>query len=379
MITRRELVRTSASLGALSQTALAGCVAGLSDGASNRMSDSIVVFSWYDEWHDVMLEEFQREYDGIETHLTSYSSNQELYAKLKAGGTEGADIVMPSNNMLSTLQDEGMIRPIDTSRLDRWSLQKPIAEKDPWQSFLKYDGDYFGVPFTRGYYTNYARGQLVDDGTIPEDLVDSWDIYFEDHEANLGIKDYGRRNVSIVLWHLRGADADINNDPGNVVSWAEIEDKLVELINNATAIYTSNEDGIRLFANGSVDIINIWNGNLGEIKGHQGGEDVRSYFPREGSNGWFDSYCIPADPPHPDLAHEYIDFTLKPSRQAKAVEVNDVYTVQPGLIEKVEPDLKDLMEELGNVDASKLQPYSPEKELQRRATEVWNSAKSRAG
>ena len=95
---------------------------------------------------------------------------------------------MPSNNMLTILRREELIQPIDPSRLDRWSLQKPIAESEPWRSFLKDEEKYYGVPFTRGYYTNYVRGKMVDDGSIPSDLVNSWNIYFEDMMPILELK-----------------------------------------------------------------------------------------------------------------------------------------------------------------------------------------------
>jgi len=353
---------------------LAGCLAGGAGGA-----DALILFSWYDEWHEVMLEAFAENHGGLETSVTPYSSNQELYAKLKAGGTNSTDLVMPSNNMITVLQDDGMIQPIDTDRLERWSLQQPVADRLPWKSFVQSEGVYWGVPFTRGYYTNYAHGERVDDGTIPEDLVGSWDVYFDDHDGKVGIKDYGRRNVSIVLWHLRGTDADINEDPGTEVSWEEIEDELVRMIENSTAIYSSNEDAVRLFANGEIDVMNIWSGDVPEIRRHEGGEDARAYFPREGTNGWFDSYCIPAEAPHPELVHDYIDFTLAPENQARAVEIQGTYAVQPGVIDRVDGESRDLMRRLGDIDPTKLQPYSDDKDLQRRATEAWNNAKARAG
>lgn len=139
---------------------------------------------------------------------------------------------MPWDNMLTILRRDVRIEPINSGKLDSWSLQWPIKDREPWKSFLKDDGEFYAVQITRGYFTNYARGEMVDDRPIPSDLTNSWDLYFENHDADLGIKAAGRRNVSIGLWHVRGSDAEINTDPGNTVSWGRTEEKLVELIRN---------------------------------------------------------------------------------------------------------------------------------------------------
>ena len=34
--------------------------------------------------------------------------------------------------------------------------------------------------------------------------------------------------------------------------------------------------------------------------------------PKEGALKWFDLFAIPADAPHPDNAHKFIDFMMRP-------------------------------------------------------------------
>jgi spermidine/putrescine-binding protein len=38
--------------------------------------------------------------------------------------------------------------------------------------------------------------------------------------------------------------------------------------------------------------------------------------PSEGSEFWLDNWCIPASSPHPDVAHEFINWILQPDKQA---------------------------------------------------------------
>jgi len=45
--------------------------------------------------------------------------------------------------------------------------------------------------------------------------------------------------------------------------------------------------------------------------------DFRYFVPKEGSVAWFDSLAIPADAPHPEAAHAFIEFMLRPDIAAR--------------------------------------------------------------
>jgi spermidine/putrescine-binding protein len=387
MLSRRNFVKTTGIASAAGAASLAGCVGGPAGGGNdnnsqgeskNQIADELTVFTWYEQFHNRMLQEFRQTHSGLNTNLTSYGSNQELYSKLKAAGTDQVDFVLPSNNMVTRLREDDMIQPINTDWLSRWNLQKPFADEKPWSDFLKIDGEYWGVPFARGTYMNTTNKSKVEDGAVPSDLIDSWDLYFEDTEARLAVKDYGRRNVSIVMWHMLGEDADINNDPGNKVAWEEIEKKLVQMIENSKTLYSSSEDARRLMKQDQIDVANVWGGDVIQLQNLSGIEDAEGYFPKQGSNGWFDCFCIPKSAPHAYTSHAYMDFVLKPDRLLKEYEIEGNVAVQKNIIEKMPQSLKTNYEFLLNIDSSQLQPYAANKELQNRATQAWNNAKSRA-
>lgn len=379
MLSRRNLIKAAGVAGAAGLGSMAGCVGGGGGGGGgNQIADSLVVFSWYEQFHGEMLNRFKQQHDGLSTSLTGYGSNQEAYSKLKASGTDSVDFVLPSNNMLIRMREEDMIQPINTDQIDRWDLQKPIADQEPWSGFLKADGEYWGVPFARGTYMNAARQSKVENGTVPEDLVNSWDIYFEDTDARTAIKDYGRRNVSIVVWHLRGQDADINADPGSEISWSEIESKLVEMIENSKTIYSSSEDARRLIKQDQIDVANVWGGDVIQLQNLSGVGDAKGYFPQEGSNGWFDSFCVPNGAPHAYTSHQYMNFLLKPEHMLEEYEIEGNVAVQDGILDRMTDDKRNKFGFLLDIDSTTLQPYAPDTELQNRATEAWNNAKSKA-
>ncbi len=52
----------------------------------------------------------------------------------------------------------------------------------------------------------------------------------------------------------------------------------------------------------------------------EAGKDTRisSVIPDEGAQMWFDMMAIPADAPHPDNAHRFLDYVMRPEVIAKA-------------------------------------------------------------
>jgi len=59
-----------------------------------------------------------------------------------------------------------------------------------------------------------------------------------------------------------------------------------------------------------------WSGDYAtsRARARAAGVDVHLAFtvPKEGANGSFDAWLIPADAPHPQAAHEFLNFMLEP-------------------------------------------------------------------
>ena len=53
---------------------------------------------------------------GIKVNYTNYATNEELYAKLKGGGTT-YDVIIPSDYMISKMIKEKLIQPLDMENI----------------------------------------------------------------------------------------------------------------------------------------------------------------------------------------------------------------------------------------------------------------------
>ena len=77
----------------------------------NKDENTLYVYSWADYIPQFVYEDFENE-TGIKVIEDIYSSNEEMYTKIKAGG-EGYDIVMPSSDYYEIMMKEGMLAKLD--------------------------------------------------------------------------------------------------------------------------------------------------------------------------------------------------------------------------------------------------------------------------
>ncbi len=237
---------------------------------------------------------------GMTTHETFYSSNDELLAKLHAGGT-GYDIIVPSQNAVAELiQEKGLLA------LDK-ALLPNLKYLDP--SFLKpsYDptGDYhvikdFGI--TMFFYNN----KIVNEQ--PQTMHDFYlalPKYVSKGRTNL--LDGAEEVVPLALMSL-GLDPNTNSqsDFNHVRSFLLSVRKGVTTIDSSAYI----NDAIA----GKIIMSQGWNGDVRRIvQGRKKQGDITAIIPHAASEIWADNWAIPVSAPHPVAAHAWINWLLTPS------------------------------------------------------------------
>ncbi|MDJ0652431.1 MAG: extracellular solute-binding protein [Simkaniaceae bacterium] len=74
------------------------------------------IFSWPEILNPEIVEQFERE-TGIQVVRHYYTSNEELFVKLKATQGKGYDLIIPSDYAVTKLVQEGLLQPIDPNKL----------------------------------------------------------------------------------------------------------------------------------------------------------------------------------------------------------------------------------------------------------------------
>ena len=254
------------------------------------------VFNWGEYISDSsgvinVLKEFEAE-TGIKVNYTTYATNEELYSKLKSSGAN-YDIVIPSDYMINRLIKEDMLEKIDFDNIpnfDNIMDEYKNLEFDP-------TGEY-SAPYTWGtvvliYNTKYVKKP-----------VDSWDILWdEDYKGKIIMFNNSRDAFGISLKRL-GYSL-------NTVDIRELEHAADELKKQKEFVQGYFMD----------EIFNKMGGEEAYIAPYYAGDaltmiddnpNLAAAYPKEGTNIFVDSICIPKGAKNKEAAEKFINFLYKP-------------------------------------------------------------------
>ena len=283
--------------------------------APARAGDKVLnVYNWTDYIDPAALKQFTAE-TGIQIRYDVFDSLETLEAKLLAGHS-GYDIVVPSNEpTFSRLIRAGALAPIDRAQVTNWReldpvLMRRIETTDP--------GNKYGAIYLWG---TIGLGLLPDKIAMlaPDADQNSWDLLFRVENARriapcgIAMMDSAIDVIPSVLRFL-GRDPD-GNTPEDL---AAVEQTLMA-IRPYIATFASGGT-LEALATGQTCLAFDYSGDVTQAASRAAeakqGVTVRYVAPREGVEVGFDMLAIPADAPHKDAAHAFIDFVLRPTVMA---------------------------------------------------------------
>jgi spermidine/putrescine transport system substrate-binding protein len=265
---------------------------------------------------------------GMTTHETFYSSNDELLAKLHAGGT-GYDIIVPSQNAVAELIEEKGLMALDKALLPNLKYLDP--------SFLKpsYDptGDYhvikdFGI--TMFFYNH----KIVNEQPVTmHDFYMALPKYVSKGRTNL--LDGAEEVVPLALMALT-----LNPNTDSQSDFNEVKSFLLSIRKGVTTIDSSAyiNDAIA----GKIIMSQGWNGDVRRIlQGRKKQGDMTAVIPQAASEIWADNWCIPVNAPHPVAAHAWINWLLTPSTAVTEMNYHNYKIPMVSALAQLSPDLRD--------------------------------------
>ena len=118
-VTRRHFMGVT-GLG-FASAVMAGAVPGLRPRqawSAGDIGDRVVLATW-PNYHDPANFEAFTEMTGAHVQVNVFGSNEEMLAKLQAGGS-GWDVFVPTNYTITTYVGEDLIEPLDLSKLSNY-------------------------------------------------------------------------------------------------------------------------------------------------------------------------------------------------------------------------------------------------------------------
>jgi len=299
---------------------------GLALGAGARAERVVQVYNWSDYIAPDVIAQFEAD-TGIKVIYDVYDSNEVLEGKLLAGRT-GYDVVVPTSDFLARQIMAGVFQPLQRDKLPNYgnldpAVMKTVSEFDP--------GNAHAVPYMMGTTgIGYNRDKVI--AVLGEDApLDSWDLVFKrDNLAKLSQCGVAFLDAPTEMFAAALHYLGKNPNSTNIADYnGAAKDLLKQLAPHVTYFHSSKY--IDDLAGGEICVAIGWSGDIAQamVDADKAGNGVKvSYvIPREGALQFFDLLAIPADAPHVDEAHAFINFLMRP--EIAAENTNHIWYPNP--------------------------------------------------
>lgn len=275
-------------------------------GPATSVGDSLAIYNWAQYLNPDNKTLFGKLYNVGNITEDNYPSNEDMLAKLQAGGAGQYDICCPTGYMIEIMVKGGLAEPLDLSKIPNYQYVDDRFKNLPFDSgsgphYIAKDWGTTGF----GY-----RGKFIKDK--PQSWADFWSL-------TTG-KASGKVNVLDSSPEVIGAALKKNGFSYNSVDPNELQIALKDLLALKPHLASISSTYIPQVELGDFWMALGWNGDFSSIKSNKGSEDTVYVIPTEGSEFWVDTWAIPKDAPHADAAHAFINFILTPSVQAKETD-----------------------------------------------------------
>jgi spermidine/putrescine transport system permease protein len=262
--------------------------------ASSKSKDSaeeINIFNWSEYLPQSVIDKFEQTY-GIKVNYSTFSSNEEMLAKLMAGGSQ-FDLVVASDYMVEILTKQNLIQALDKENIANFknltdgSLNKPF---DP--------GNKYSIPYMWG-----DACIAVDTSKVKTEITSLSDLWKPELKNSIVVLDDQRAIIGMALKKL---GYSINETSEKAL--AEAKKELEALQPNIKA-YDSDSPKT-LLINGEAKVGFVWGAEASLAKREN--TNIKAVIPKEGLFLQQDNFVIPAESKHKKAAETFINFILEP-------------------------------------------------------------------
>ncbi|MGI6518982.1 MAG: ABC transporter substrate-binding protein [Bacillota bacterium] len=263
-------------------------------------ADTLTIYNWGDYIDPDLIVEFERE-TGLKIIYQTFDSNEAMLTKISHGGTT-FDVVIPSDYAISKMKEQGLLIPLDHSKLPNAKYIDPRFLDMPFD-----DENEYSIPYFWGTYGIIYNPEIISDIEFT-----SWnDLWDPSLRNEILLIDSAREVIGLGLNSLCYSLNE--TDIGRL---RESKQKLDKLTPNVKAIV--GDEIKMLLANEEAAVGVVWSGDASEIIGEN--DKLDYVIPEEGSNVWLDNMVIPKTAKNVEGAHLFINFMLDPENAARNTE-----------------------------------------------------------
>jgi putative spermidine/putrescine transport system substrate-binding protein/spermidine/putrescine transport system substrate-binding protein len=281
--------------------------------ASVHAEGTVNVLTWEGYADASFITKFEEE-SGCKVSATYVGSNDDFAPKLMAGGGV-YDLITPSIDTTALMIDLGLVEPLDTAAITGWN---DIYPKFLALEGIQRDGQYYGMPYAWGAIAFMYRNDAFT--TPPTSIADLWN---PELAGKISLWD---DKSAIYVAARKNGDMDIYKLTDEQIEKAKAE--LVEQKPLVRKYWSTAGELVDLYKAGEVVISNTWAGYQSNLLKAEGIE-VTEFIPKEGAEGWLDSWMVVKGTPNKECAYKFLNMQLSEAGQCGVANVNGYSATNP--------------------------------------------------
>lgn len=306
-ISRREFLGTTGlGLATAVMAVNAPGLLGLSQArASSNLGNRVSLATWPNYHNPKNFEKFT-EMTGVHIRHNVFGSNEEMLAKVQAGGSP-FDVMVITNYTVSTYVKLGLIEPLDLSKIPNFDEPSHV------QIFIresKIDGTIYGVPKNWG-----TTGYIINTKNIKDNMTtwkQFWDLTMSKYSGRTMVHDY---QLTVIGNALKYFGYSFNSvDP------KELADAEKLLIKAKPHLYAISSDYQPAMRSGDAWMSMCWTGDASQL--NRDLPEMRYILGKEGGEIWTDFYAVPKSAAHREAAYALINYLSDPAVNADEVKAH---------------------------------------------------------
>ena len=238
----------------------------------------------------------------VKVNYVTYSSNEDLYAKLSSGAVS-FDVIIPSDYMIARLRNEGLLCKLDFENIPNYA----DSIDDDFKGLYYDPTNEYSVPYTYGMV-----GIIYDANKVDDEDIGGWDLMWNDKYAGQIVQFNNSRDAFGTAFYKLSELEEYKDISVNTTDRKVWDLGLAELFKQKPLLKKLVMDEIyNMMESGEAAIGAYYAGDYLTMADNQAdGVDLQFYYP-ENTNLFVDAMCIPTCTQNKELAEVYINFMLE--------------------------------------------------------------------
>ncbi|MHB1405987.1 MAG: polyamine ABC transporter substrate-binding protein [Desulfitobacteriaceae bacterium] len=251
-------------------------------------------FQWTEYTPQSVLDSFKDKY-GITVKMANFSSNEEMIAKLQAGGLSEYDVVVPSNYVIKAMVAQNLIQTINKDNIPNFkNLDDSFLNRD-FDPGNKYTVPYLSSPVVLAVNTKKETKPITSYNDLLDPALKNQIVVVDDERPIIGAA------LLATGYSLNATNQNDLKDAENWLKKLRPNIKVFDADSPKTALITG-ECSVGLIYNGEAALA---------IKENP---DIKIVWPKEGISGLtIDNFCIVKGTKHEKEAELFINYMLDPA------------------------------------------------------------------